>query len=246
MKTLILTSVFTFYAKDENGKRRAQRIDNENGFLDNLQKELKTRKCLVVISGNPKMSHKKNPIIKVKEGFALSDISFDEYIYVNDKNKQNIKEYIAKADCIDLCGGHLPTCNAFINELNLRELIKDFNGVIIGASGGAMNMADPVYCKPEAEGEGVDSNFKRYLEGLGLTDIRIIPHYDFIKDKMLDGKKIVEEIILPDTYQTKLIALCDGSYIIQKENKKLLYGEAYLMENGLIKQICKKDHVVEL
>ena len=68
----------------------------------------------------------------------------------------------------------MPTANAFINELNLKELLKDYNGVIIGASGGAMNMADHVYCIPEVEGEHSDPNFNRYLNGLGLTDINVV------------------------------------------------------------------------
>ena len=188
----------------------------------------------------------KDPNIITREYFALSDLAFDEYIYVNDENKEHIEEYIQKADCINLFGGHLPTGNAFINELNLRELIKDYNGVLIGGSGGAMNMADVVYCKPEAEGEYTNKNFNRYLKGLGLTNINIIPHYYLIKDRTLDGGRIIEDIIAPDTYQTSLIVLPDGSYIVQVDDCATIFGEAYLFQNGVLTQICENNKSVGL
>ena len=136
MKTLIMSSSLTVYEKDQNGNEYARIIDNDNGFLDNLRKHMTSRKCMVVISGNPKKKRTGDPNEITRQSFAMSGIPFDEYIYVSDVNKQHIAEYIAKADCINLFGGHLPTTNAFINELNLKELLKDYNGVIIGASGG--------------------------------------------------------------------------------------------------------------
>ena len=246
MKTLIMSSSFRGFTIDENGNKIPCQIGNENGFLNTLQRYLTKRKCMVIISGNPKKIHTKDPNIITREYFALSNLAYDEYIYVNDENKEHIKEYIEKADCINLFGGHLPTGNAFINELNLRELIKDYNGVLIGGSGGAMNMADVVYCKPEAEGEYANKNFNRYLKGLGLTNINIIPHYYLIKDRTLDGGRIIEDIIAPDTYQTPLIVLPDGSYIVQVDDCATIFGEAYLFQNGALTQICENNKSVEL
>lgn len=245
MKTLIMSSSFRGFTTDEKGNKIPCKIDNENGFLDTLKKYLNKRKCMVIISGNPKKIHTKDPNEITRQYFALSGIPFDEYIYVNDLNKENIKEYIQKADCINLFGGHLPTANAFINELNLRELIKDFNGVLIGGSGGAMNMADVVYCKPEAVGEFANKNFKRFLKGLGLTDINIVPHYYLIKDRTLDGGRIIEDIICPDSYRVPLILLPDGSYIVQEENRKTLFGEAFLFKDGKIEEINQNNRISE-
>lgn len=246
MKTLIMSSGFRAFTIDELGNKIPCKIDNENGFLDTLKKYLVKRDCMVIISGNPKKIHSKDPNKITKEYFAMSDIPFKEYIYVNDENKHNIKEYIKKADCINLFGGHLPTGNAFINELNLKEILQDYNGVIIGGSGGAMNMADIVYCKPESEGEYLNKNFNRYLKGLGLTNINIIPHYYSIKDKTLDGGRIIEDIIAPDTYKTPLIILPDGSYIVKEDNVETIFGEAFLFKDGKITQICKNNEKIVL
>lgn len=240
MKTLIMSSTLSVYDIDQNGNEYARIIDNDNGFLDNLRKHMTSRKCMVVISGNPKKKRYGDPNEITRQSFAMSGIPFDEYIYVNDDNKEHIAEYIAKADCVNLFGGHLPRANAFINELNLKELLKDYNGVIIGASGGAMNMADQVYCIPEVEGEHIDPTFDRYLKGLGLTNINVIPHYHLFEElEFTDGTKMLEDILLPDSKKTPMIALPDRSYIIQQDDKIEIFGESYLLKNGEIKQICE-------
>ena len=246
MKTLIMSSSFKGFTIDENGNKVACLIDNDNGFLDTLKKYLTKRKCMVIISGNPNKVHTKDPTQITKQYFKLSGIAFDEYIYVNNLNKKNIKQYIKKADCINLFGGHLPTGNAFVNELNLRELIEGFEGVVIGGSGGAMNMADIVYCKPEKDGEYLNKSFDKYLKGLGLTNINIIPHYNLIKNKLIDGARIIEDIILPDTKTTPLIVLPDGSYIVQHGEQQTLFGEAYLFKNEKLLQICKNNEIKNL
>jgi len=233
MKTLIMSSSFTTYDKDENGNKIPRIIDNVNGFLDNLKNCFQDRRCMVIISGNPTKEHIADPCEITRKSFEMSGIPFDEYIYVNNQNKHKIKEYIKKATAINLFGGHLPTGNAFINELKLKELIKDFDGVIIGASGGAMNMADDVYCLPEVEGEHIDPQFNRILRGLALTDIHVIPHYQFFKTKVFgDGTRIVEDILISDSKNISLIALPDRSYIIQNDENVWYFGEMYKLSNG--------------
>lgn len=242
MKTLIMSSSFTTYDQDENGNRTPRIIDNENGFLDSLKKHLTKRDCMVIISGRPKKERGDDPNKITREGFAMSGIAFKEYIYVDDTNKHNIKEYVKKADCINLFGGHLPTANAFINELNLKELIQNFNGVVMGASGGAMNMAGQVYCIPEVEGEHKDKNFNRFLYGLGLTDIKIIPHYQIFKQKVFsDGTNMLTDILLEDSKKTKLVCLPDRSYLVVKNNTVQIFGKAYILENGQEKELIVKN-----
>ena len=144
-------------------------------------------------------------------------------------------------------GGHLPTANAFINELNLKELIKDFNGVVLGASGGAMNMAENVYCIPEVEGEHTDKSFNRILKGLALTNINIIPHYKLFEKKVFtDGIKMLEDILLPDSCEMPMIALPDRSFIIQQGTNVEIFGEAYLLKEGNITQINENNNTISL
>lgn len=39
----------------------------------------------------------------------------------------------------------------YFEEIGLREILKDYNGVIIGQSAGSLNLATIVVCAPEFE-----------------------------------------------------------------------------------------------
>ena len=246
MKTLIISSSFTFYKLDNELNKIPTVIDNNNGFLSMLKSELKSRKCMVVISGNPDKVRTHDPLDVTRAGFKLSGIEFDEYVYIDSSNMDKLDYYLKKADCLDLCGGHLPTCNEFINRINLKDKIHLFNGVIIGASGGGMNLASEVYCKPENEGEAIKEDFEKSLRGVGLTNISIVPHFDKIKDKTLDGKSILNDILLVDCLDKKLIALNDGSYIVQKNGSAVLYGQAYEFYKGKMTKINENGKTLKL
>ena len=152
------------------------------------------------------------------------------------RTESNAKSLIKEADLIFLCGGHLPTQNNFFNNINLKEFIKNTNGLIIGGSAGAMNMAEDVLCLPELEGESLDPSFPKNLNGLGLTEINILPHYDDFKDFVLDKKDYIKDIVLPRSYENKIYALNNNSYILFDE-KYYVYGEAYLIYNGKVNKI---------
>ncbi len=91
-----------------------------------------------------------------------------------------------------------------------------------------MNSADVVYAQPEMEGEAIDPLYKRFIDGLSLISISILPHYQDIKELTVDGLRIIEDISLPDSRKRPVYALADGSFIISDGNKVTLYGEVYL------------------
>ena len=76
MKTLFVSSSFNFYCKDENKTKYPRRIDNINGFLDNLQKELTKRDLYVIISGKPKLERTVDSTEIYKQRLMMSDIPF--------------------------------------------------------------------------------------------------------------------------------------------------------------------------
>jgi hypothetical protein len=43
-----------------------------------------------------------------------------------------------------------------------------------------------------------------------------------------------------------MIAIPDGSYIIEKNDSKTLYGEAYLISNGKIRKISDNDKFIQI
>lgn len=148
-------------------------------------------------------------------------------------------EMLKGYDVVMLSGGHVPTQHAYFEEIHLRELLAGYQGIVIGVSAGTMNSAKVVYVQPEEPGESVDPEFKRFIPGLGLTDINVLPHYQMVKDSVLDGKRLMEEITYPDSFGRRFAALEDGSYILIAHGKSHLYGRAYLIADGKISLICE-------
>ncbi len=58
-------------------------------------------------------------------------------------------------DVILLGGGHVPTQNAFMERIGLKERLRKYEGLIIGWSAGSMNCAEIVYAAPKLEGEAI-------------------------------------------------------------------------------------------
>lgn len=81
----------------------------------------------------------------------------------------------------------------------------------------------------------IDYLFRHLSEDLIVT----FHYYYLIKDRILDGAKIMEDIILTNSYKTPLIVLLDGSYIVQKGEVQTLFGEAYLFKDGNLIKICE-------
>lgn len=152
----------------------------------------------------------------------------------------------SRYDFVILGGGHVPTQNAFFQEIHLKESIQSFQGIVMGISAGTMNAASTVYAQPELEGEALDPDYRRFIPGLGLTDIMVLPHFQMLRDLTLDGQRILEDISLPDSMGRKIYALVDGSYILAENGISRLYGEGYRIENGVLTQICREGESIPL
>lgn len=172
--------------------------------------------------------------------FPMSGLSISQ-MYICDNRNEKLVDYISIYDVLILAGGHVPTQNKFFEKIRLKERIKDFDRILIGISAGTMNSAEIVYAQPELEGESIDKEYERFLSGLGITKLMILPHYQDIKDDILDGQRLFEDITYSDSYGRELYALEDGSYFMIENKTTTLFGAAYLIKDGTIKQICEKD-----
>ena len=107
--------------------------------------------------------------------------------------------------------------------------------------------------QPEEPGEAADHEFVRWARGLGLTRHMLSPHYQMVKDKVLDGQRLYPDITFPDISGKELLLLNDGSYLhIRKDfadgNVKsvMLYGESYVIRNDELQKICGHEEAVKL
>ena len=157
-------------------------------------------------------------------------------------NAGDTPELVKRADWIVLCGGHVPTQNRFIHEIGLKELLKGFEGVVMGCSAGSMNCADDVYSHPELPGEAVDPSYRRWLKGLGLTDIQLIPHMEQCRYAKVDGQRLFEDIAFPDSQGHRFYTFRDGGYVIKKEGRPAeLRGEAYEITRGAMRRVSQEN-----
>ena len=101
-----------------------------------------------------------------------------------------------------------------------------------------------VYAQPEEEGEAASREYRRFLPGLGITKTMLLPHYQMVKDDVLDGMKLFDEITLPDSVGRRFYAIPDGSYLLGRDGRETLYGEAWLIENGKMRQVSKENEAL--
>lgn len=138
------------------------------------------------------------------------------------------------------------TENAFMKKLGLKEKLKNYSGIVIAWSAGSMNCAEIVYAGPELEGEAIDSNYQRWISGLGLTKVNIFPHFQSLTEEVLDGLRVIEDITYADSMGHEFLALNDGSYLMIEDGTETVYGKAYRIKDGCQEQICKDGESVVL
>ena len=223
--------------KQTDGTRMPAELSTENGLLASLQEHWKNKARVLIISSDENDIEKNDGFRDIfAAAFPMSGLSVEEMV-ICDRRNENIVNRIAEYDAVILAGGHVTTQNKFFRKIQLKEHLKDFDGILIGISAGTMNCAETVYAQPELDGESIDKEYQRFLPGLGITRLMIIPHYQEIKDGYLDGKRIFEEITYPDSYGREFYALTDGSYVLIENGTTTLFGEAYLIKDGKKKQI---------
>lgn len=217
-----------------------------NGFVDRLKAALPANpKCLFICSDPD------SPVLTDRFGremtraFEEAGIVFKEFVTLDRRNDEYAEVLIWGSDLVILAGGHVPTQNAYFQEIGLAGLLENYQGVLMGISAGTMNCAWQVYLQPEEPGES-DPDFPRFAAGLGLTDINVLPHYQQVKDYTLDGLRLFEDITYADSLGRSFLALVDGSYIFNDGEGELLFGEAYTITDGELEQISEENDVTLL
>ena len=221
----------------------------DNGFLAEVQAALAQvtgpgrRPRVLLVSAAP---DDEGFTASVKKGMSdcihASGIRTESITMLDRHNAAKTPELVKKADWIVLCGGHVPTQNRFLHEIGLKELLRDFPGVVMGCSAGSMNCADKVYSHPELPGEATDPHYRRWLRGLGLTDIQLIPHFEQVRYATVDGLRLFEDIAFPDSWGHRFYTFRDGGYVIRKPGKRPeLRGEAFEITRGAMRRISEEN-----
>ena len=213
----------------------------KNNFVNNLRKHWKPDSRLAVICSDAYNFPLNDEMCDTfTKAFNYHGLTVSHSVLIDSRNERHAAQLIALSDVVLLGGGHVPTQNAFFQSLGLRTLLRDYTGVIMGVSAGSMNCTDTVYAQPELPGESVDPDYKRFIPGLGLSRVQVLPHYQMVRNNILDGKRLFEDITFGDSFGRAFYVLVDGSYVMRRDNEYTLWGERYLIRDGRMEQICRE------
>ena len=221
-------------------------IFSDNGLLDSLKAHWTSEAKVLFIAASPEDAERNDGIRACfAAAFPMSGLSLGK-IDCCDARSEELAEGLKEYDVLILSGGHVPTQNAFFEKIGLKERMQNYGGIVIGISAGTMNCAETVYAQPELPGETEDASYRRFMPGLSLTKAMVLPHWQAIKGETLDGKRVCEDITLPDSMGNTFYALHDGSYILSEDETETVYGEAYRIQDGLMEQICENGQCVRI
>lgn len=227
--------------------RTVEGFDTKNKLVDNLKRRwVDNARCLLISAAPAEAEFADGMRAHMMRAMGISGLSVGVYDIWDDRTEDFSAEVLCSYDVVFLGGGHVPTQNAFFQRIGLRDKIARFQGLVIGISAGTMNSADVVYAQPELEGESVDPEYRRFLPGLNLTKINVLPHYQMIRDTVLDGKRVFEDITYSDSAGRAFYALVDGSYILCENGVEMLWGEAYRIADGVLTRACEENQTLKL
>jgi peptidase E len=234
--TLILTGSPTRYGEDH--------ITTDNGLLAAVQEALPPQPRVLLVSAAPDDRRFTDYVLESMSAcIRNSGITPSSVTMLDRRNAALARDLVRSADWVVLCGGHVPTQNRFLHEIGLKALLRGFDGLVMGCSAGSMNCAERVYSHPELPGEAVDPAYPRWLEGLGLTTRQLIPHFDQVRHAVVDGRRLFEDIIFPESWRHAFYTFPDGGYILQKDGRETLHGLAWEISNGQMRQVSAENQV---
>jgi len=218
-----------------------------NEFVTQLRACVDATKPCVVIAASPEHWGLNDEMTRTFAGcFAWHGMKFPDVEVIDSRNQADAANLLSGCGTIILGGGHVPTQNRFFREIGLKELLKSFDGVIMGISAGSMNCCGDVYAQPEEPGEAVDPDYQRFINGLGLTDVMILPHYNRVHDNYVDGLHLFRDISIPDSRGRTFTVLPDASYVLTDGKQATIYGEAWQITDSVMRKVTENGEKLSL
>lgn len=239
MKTIFLTSAIGGYTKTANGKE-VTKINNANHFIDRLKFVKEKWNNFVMICSDPNGFDKTDEYTRIYvSAFNLDGFDIKNVEIIDNRFNGNLEKTILSADVVFLSGGHTPTQNKYLKQIKLDKILEKYDGIVIGQSAGSMNLAKIVYAPPDKP-EDLTLDYKNNFTGVGLTDIRIMPHMAGAFNDNVNGEgKNTIDYCLEDSFKFPMFGIYDGGFIEIKNNKATAFGKTLLIKDGKCLEICK-------
>ncbi len=127
-----------------------------------------------------------------------------------------IKTKIAQSDLVYLTGGVPSMLIQRLREFGVDSLLRDFEGVIVGRSAGALALCRKCVITYRSSSE------VKVIEGLGLVDLTLKAHYRLGRDKEL----------IELSKEQDIFAVPKGSALICDKGELSVINNVYLFHNG--------------
>lgn len=129
---------------------------------------------------------------------------------------ETMQKEIASSDILYLPGGMPTLLYSRMKELELVEVIKNYQGVVIGCSAGAMVQFDQYYISPDYEYPNYSEE-----EGFGLlSGFAIEAHYH--KDSVAQNESIKK---YQDQYLVNVFGIGDQGMLVIEDNQVMSFGD---------------------
>ena len=125
-------------------------------------------------------------------------------------------EKIFQADLIYLTGGSPSILIERFKQVGVDGLLKDFKGVIVGRSAGALALCKKCLVTIKS------SKQLKIIEGLNLVDVTLKAHYSCKKDEQIQKLSMDERIF----------AVPRGSALVYDKGSLRCINQVFLFENG--------------
>jgi len=226
MNSIILTSGPEFSTEKDKGEKKAIKLTNTL-LVETLKKSIEKFDNILFVCSSPD-EYKKNEEFSqiIAKSLSLSGIKFQMSDLIDSRNWLFSKGLISNSDLIVLLGGNPLEQMEFFNDIELKDKLKKFKGCLMGISAGSINLASNVYCSKD---DDIESSL--YYKGLGLTNIRIEPHFD------INDSDRINNVLIPDSNKKSFVALPNESFIVINKGGVSLFGDAYYFNEGKYNKI---------
>ena len=227
-----------------------------HGLGDMFKTELKATKSIVYVpGGSDKIEKVENKYVpSFTSHFEKVGINFDEiHILKTDTNPEKARKWIDESSFLMLMGGDPFKQKELCEKLEIIENIKNYKGIMMGYSAGAMFMSKHMIIIPCSE-EYPDFQIG---EGLNFDDLSIYPHNNTSNDEYPDVLDVGGEIYKKNDllkvaneygkyYCLQDYAREDGLFdisIIKSNNGSVEY---YTENNGIIWEVTDSINLVDI
>lgn len=163
-----------------------------NKFGELLSSDLANRNSLVAIPCAENKEELQAHLSFFTAQLTEAGISFKKHVILSSTmSHAEQRNYIKEADLIYFMGGYPFAQKEFIIRNKLEDVLRNYQGVTLGISAGAMNMSKYIIMVTD----GPENNETRIEEGLGLFDFSVFPHCAFSGDNFAPSFYIGSDLV---------------------------------------------------